>query len=106
MIEDLSLKLKSTISYIVEELMTEYGCDITLGELFLKLTQAKGYKCPKCKGRGFITIQENAYYSNIAVDFGYRTEYKDIECDLCAGSGFTDKPMKPKMVQDGWEIDE
>ena len=57
MIED--LKLKATPWYIVEELMIEYGCDITLGELFLKLTQGKGYKCPKCNGKGFVTITYN-----------------------------------------------
>ena len=102
MIED--LKLKAATWYIVEELMTEYGCDITLGELFLQLTQGKGYECPKCEGRGFITVKEDVYCNNITVDnFICRIEYKDIECDLCKGKGFTDKPMKPKMVQQGWE---
>ena len=101
MIED--LKLKATPWYIVEELMTEYGCDITLGELFLKLTQGKGYKCPKCNGKGFVTITYNdAYFPNILYD----SAHKDIECDLCKGTGFTEKPMRSKMIQGGWEIDE
>ena len=94
MIED--LKLRPTVWWIVDELIARYGSDITLGELFLHLTQDRGYRCPKCGGKGFVTIE--------AVDFyGYDIEYRDKECDLCKGTGFTDKQMKPKMVQDGWE---
>lgn len=105
MIKDLRLDLKATISYILEELMEDYGCDITLGELIRKFSKEKGYKCPKCEGKGLITIK-SLYYPKYEYDFGYRTEHKDIECDLCKGTGFTDKPMKPRMVQDGWEVDD
>ena len=90
MIED--LKTKPTMSYIVEQLMEAYGCDTTLGELFLKLT----------KGKGYVLVKYNAYYP----DSGYESDYRDKECDLCNGTGFTDKPMKPRMVQNGWEVDE
>lgn len=100
MIEDLNLK--ATTSYIVEELMREYGCDITLDKLLIKLTVDKGYKCPKCHGRGFVTAHDTIYYTGSR---GYKIGDADIKCDLCKGTGFTDKPMKPKMVQvqDGWE---
>ena len=96
MIEDLNLK--ATPSCIVEQLMLEYGSDITLGELLIELTRDKGYRCPKCEGRGFITTRAFSEY-------GYKVVDMDVKCNLCKGTGFTDKPMKPKFktVQDGWE---
>ena len=96
MIED--LKLRPTQLYIVDELIRKYGSDITLGELLIELTRDKGYRCPKCHGRGFVSITIKTVDS-----YGYEIENKDIKCDLCKGTGFTDKKMKPKMVQDGWE---
>ena len=100
MIED--LKTRPTMSYIVEQLMEAYGCDTTLGELFLKLTKGKGYRCAKCEGKGYVLVKYNAHYPHS----GYESDYRDKECNLCNGTGFTDKPMKPRMVQIGWEVDE
>jgi DNA-directed RNA polymerase subunit RPC12/RpoP len=94
MIRDLNLK--ATPSCIVEELIQQYGYDITLGKLLIELTRDKGYRCPKCEGKGFVTIKTPDIY-------GSEGCVKDIKCDLCKGTGFTDKRMKPRMVQDGWE---
>lgn len=90
------LKLKYTLWYIVDELMEKYGCNITLGELFLHLTKDRSNRCPNCGGRGFVTIRTLDIY-------GSEGCVKDIKCDLCKGTGFTNKKMKPRMVQDGWE---
>ena len=62
MVKDLNLK--PSITYIVEELMKDYGSDVTLGRLFLELTRGRSYRCAKCKGKGFVTIKQNVYHYN------------------------------------------
>jgi DNA topoisomerase-1 len=64
-------------------------------------------KCPKCDGRGYIKCKYNGYPSGLP-DSGwvYEEAFKDVKCDVCNGVGYTEKPMKPKMVQDGWEVSE
>ena len=96
------LNLKATPSCIVEELILQYGYNITLDELLLQLTKDRGYRCAKCEGRGFAYVRYTDYYPKLNL---YDESHKLTTCDLCKGTGFTDKPMKPKFktVQDGWE---
>lgn len=88
----------------VKNLVDRYGADVTLGQLLVKIQGNKIYECPKCRGKGFVTIEYNGYPDGLP-DSGYvyMAAYKDEECDLCKGIGYTEHKMKPKMIQDGWE---
>lgn len=80
--------------------------DMTLDEILTKLSDSEIYKCPKCSGRGTITVEYNAYPSGLLDSgFVYEAGYKNVECDLCSGEGYTKIKYRPKMVQDGWEED-
>ena len=88
----------------IKGLVDRYGDHITLGQLLAKIQGNKIYRCPKCKGNGFITIEYNGYPDGLPDSgFVYEAAYKDEECDLCNGEGYTDHEYKPRMVQDGWE---
>lgn len=91
----------------VMALVTAYGPDITLGELLEHIQGRKVHRCPKCDGTGEITEKYNGYPSGLP-DSGwvYEPAYRTVMCDLCKGEGYTDKLMKPRMVQDGWEEEE
>lgn len=58
-------------------------------------------ECERC---GKVSVRYNAYPSGLP-DSGWVEDwkYKDIECDLCHGEGYTEHEYKPRMVQDGWE---
>ena len=88
----------------IKALVDTYGTNATLGEILKKVQGNKIYKCPKCNGQGFITVEYNGYPSGFP-DSGwvYEAAYKDVECDLCEGEGYTAHEYKPRMVQDGWE---
>ena len=88
----------------VKELVDAYGPDLTLGEMLKKIQGNKIHKCPKCNGQGFIRVEYNGYPRGLP-DSGwvYEAAYKNVECDLCKGEGYTDREYKPKMVQAGWE---
>lgn len=83
---------------------TKYGSETTLAEA---IEMAKGnnkFRCPKCSGKGWISVKYNGYPRGLP-DSGwvYEEKWKDVECDLCKGIGWTDHEYKPRMVQDGWE---
>lgn len=84
------------------ELMEKYGAETTLGEMVKIVQGNKIHKCPKCNGRGDVSIRYNAYPSGMP-DSGWVEDwkYKNVECDLCHGEGYTEHEYKPKMVQDG-----
>ena len=84
--------------------MNRYGKDTTLGELVKKIQGNKIYKCPKCGGSGYISKRYNAYPSGLP-DGGWVEvwKWKEIDCDLCKGEGYTEHEYKPRIVQDGWE---
>lgn len=86
------------------ELMEKYGTETTLGEMVKIVQGNKIHKCSKCNGRGIVSIRYNAYPSGMP-DSGWVEDwkYKNVECDLCHGEGYTEHEYKPKMVQDGWE---
>lgn len=89
----------------IEQLISEYGELTTLGYILKKVQGNRVHKCPKCNGKGNISVKYNAYPSNLP-DSGWVEDwqYKDVTCDLCDGEGYTEHAYKPKMVQDGWEL--
>lgn len=88
----------------IKDLISTYGANATLEEVLVKVQGNKIYKCPKCNGRGYETVEYNKYPSGLP-DSGwvYDPGYKNVTCDLCKGEGYTAHEYKPKMVQDGWE---
>lgn len=52
----------------------------------------EAYTCPKCGGSGIL----HQYTSD------GRGEY-DYKCEICGGIGYTERQLKPKMEQVGWE---
>ncbi len=88
----------------IKALVVTYGANTTLGEMLKRVQGNKIYRCPKCNGRGFRTVEYNGYPSGLPDSgFVYEAAYKDVVCDLCKGEGYTDHEYKPRMVQDGWE---
>jgi hypothetical protein len=92
---------------VINNLIAQYGPKTTLEDLLRHKLNNNIYKCPKCDGRGYIKCKYNGYPSGLP-DSGwvYEEAFKDVKCDVCNGVGYTEKPMKPKMVQDGWEVSE
>ena len=92
--------------YIINKLIGEYGSDAKLIDIFNDVIGTRRFRCPKCNGRGYIKVEYNSYPPGFPDSgFVYEAAYKDVECDLCKAFGYTEKQMKPKMVQDGWEED-
>lgn len=84
-------------------LCNQYGENTTLAEIRQSIQGERKYLCPKCNGTGNITIEYNDYPPGLPDSYwSYIASYIQ-ECDLCEGEGYTDKLMKPLMVQDGWE---
>lgn len=75
------------------------NCDVEIAKLKSNL-----FECPNCHGSGIIYEKYNAYPSGLP-DSGWaeRWEYKEKECPLCKGEGYTRKEYRPHMVQKGWE---
>lgn len=88
----------------VKGLIEQYGEKATLGEILRKVQGNKIFKCPKCDGIGYVTVEYNCYPSGLP-DSGwvYQPGYKNKKCNLCKGEGYTSHEYKPKMIQDGWE---
>lgn len=85
-------------------LCNQYGENTTLKDVLLSVQGDNKYLCPKCNGMGTITIEYNGYPSGLPDSgFVYEAAYRKEECDLCKGQGYTNRQMKPHMVQDGWE---
>lgn len=89
------------------ELRDCYGGEVTLDQIIKHVQDIRGnriYKCPKYGGTGYVSVKYNAYPPGLP-DSGWVEDwqYKDVECDLCQGEGYTAKEYRPKMVQDGWE---
>lgn len=69
----------------------------------LKETLEAWHECPKCQGTGVFVFKEQDYMSHPESP-SYGRVYETIrDCDLCDGVGRTERQMKPKMVQQGWE---
>jgi len=88
----------------IKELISSYGGEKTLNELLEAELSKTPYLCPKCNGEGYNKVGYNAYPKGLP-DSGFveNWKYKNVECDLCKGKGYTEREYKPKMVQEGWE---
>ena len=88
----------------VKGLINQYGEQATLGEILKKVQGNKVFKCPKCDGKGYVTVEYNCYPSGLPDSgFVYEPAFRDEKCNLCKGDGYTLYEYKPKMIQDGWE---
>lgn len=89
----------------IVSLICVYGENATLGDIYKRVANGRIHRCPKCNGNGTITIEYNAYPKGLPDSgFVYEAGYRDEECDLCNGQGYTKEEYIPKMVQDGWEV--
>jgi RecJ-like exonuclease len=90
----------------IMSLIDKYGENATLKDILLNISDGEVYKCPKCNGKGTITVEYNAYPSGLPDSgFVYEAGYRNVECKLCGGEGYTKVKYRPKMIQDGWEED-
>lgn len=89
----------------IVNLIADYGENATLKEVHAKIADGRLYRCPKCKGDGIVVIEYNGYPSGLPDSgFVYEPAFRNEECDLCQGHGFTKEQYQPRMIQDGWEI--
>lgn len=96
--------MRKLLIHEVVELRDQYGGDMTLNRLVELIQGGKNHMCPKCGGRGMVSVKYNAYPNNLPDSmFVEKWAYKDIPCDLCNGEGYTEIEYRPRMVQDGWE---
>lgn len=95
---------KRSSIYVVEQYAEKYGENATIGELLNAMKGSRTYRCPKCGGRGWISVKYNAYPEGLP-DSGWVEDWrkKDVKCSLCKGHGWTEKEYRPKMVRQGWE---
>ena len=93
-------------AYKIYKFYMKYGGETKIGDILDEELGDNKFICPKCKGRGYIKIEYNCYPAGYPDSLcAYEAGYKDIECDVCGAFGFTANRLKPRMVQDGWEID-
>ena len=83
----------------IEQLIKMFGEDKTLKDIKHSLPLPEGFECPKCSGTGTYTETYDAYPKGFP-DSGWVSDMKTrlVECDACSGMGYTDKPLRPKMV--------
>lgn len=82
--------------------INRFGGNQPLGQL-LKQTLEDWHECPKCQGKGKVTVMEYDYMSHPESRTYGKVYETTKECDLCEGIGKTERQLKPKMVQQGWE---
>jgi hypothetical protein len=89
----------------IVELIKMFGENTTLKQVLLIASDGRKFKCPKCDGKGKITVEYNGYPRGLPDSgFVYEAAFKDIECDICKGEGYTREEYKPKYIQDGFEV--
>ena len=76
-----------------------FGKDATLREVYKEIKSEYLYKCPKCKGKGFVMEEKRDF-------FGYIDGEKEVKCDVCNGRGYTKKKYKPKYKLYGYKKEE
>lgn len=92
-------------TYEIINLIKIFGEDTTLKQVLSIVSGGRKYKCPKCDGKGKITVEYNGYQKGLPDSgFVYEAAFKDIECDICKGEGYTREEYKPKYIQDGFEV--
>lgn len=89
----------------IVDLIKIFGENTTLKQVLLIVSGGRKHKCPKCNGKGKITVEYNGYPKGLPDSgFVYEAAFKDIECDICKGEGYTREEYKPKYIQDGFEV--
>lgn len=84
-------------------LITKHGKNATMEEVLKAEMGDRVYICPNCNGKGVIQKKYNAYPRGLPdSDWVFDWRYKNIQCGLCDGEGYTIKKFVPKMTQDGW----
>ena len=79
---------------IIERLISKYGENTSLLNIYNRLKVERPYKCPKCKGTGDMNICVDPGHLNI--DERHKLPvFKSISCDLCDGWGYTKTEKKP-----------
>ena len=97
--------MNKIMTHEIVDLIKIFGEDATLKQVLLTISDGRKYKCPKCEGKGKITVEYNGYPKGLPDSgFVYEAAFKDIECDICKGEGYTREEYKPKYIQDGFEI--
>ena len=88
----------------IDALISRFGSGTTLREIRQYVMGNRIHKCPKCHGNGYVEVEYNAYPSGLP-DSGFAVDMriKHEPCELCDAHGYTEKELKPKMVQHGWE---
>lgn len=84
----------------LKKLAATYGKDVSLSAM-IRIIQPMGHKCPKCNGKGTYQVEYNAG------DLGwYEPAYRDVQCELCHGKGWTEEEYvkKFKTIEDGYEV--
>lgn len=88
----------------VVDMINLFGENATLKQVLLIVSGGRKYKCPKCDGKGKITVRYNSYPKGLPDSgFVYEEAFKDIECDICKGEGYTREEYKARYIQDGFE---
>lgn len=92
-------------TYDIIMLIETHG-DMKLSELVKMMLGDRLYTCPECKGKGVFRKAHNSYPSGLP-DSGWVFDekymyYRDENCTLCEGHGYTVKEFVPKMIQQGW----
>jgi hypothetical protein len=99
---------KCSTLYKLSLFIDKYGANATLKDVFEQHQGPYKYKCPKCNGRGYIKRMYNGYDGELpdsrGFNFVFEEAYKDVECDVCNGIGYTREEMVPNYVQDGWKV--
>jgi len=92
-------------TYEVVDMINIFGENATLKQVLSIVSGGRKYKCPKCDGKGKITVEYNGYSKGLPDSgFVYEAAFKYIECDICKGEGYTREEYKPRYVQDGFEV--
>lgn len=88
--------------YEIQEFMTKYGDELP-SKLLELYKRPIGYVCPNCHGLGVVPERYNAYPSGLPDSgWGVDWQYRDVECHVCGGLGYTRNKLVPKMIQDEW----
>lgn len=112
MVNDDRIEYKKTRELIdgLHSLMNSFG-DLRISNIIDTLENNapidKYHICPKCNGSGIVKVTYNKYPSNLPDSgFVYEEGIKEVKCNLCDGTGYNQRKLVPKFVQDGWKVEE
>jgi len=87
----------------VIRLINDYGDKATLSDILKIVADGRIYECPKCNGLGYTVVEYNAYPEGLPDSCGvYEPGFKNVECDICQGEGYTREKYEPKYKLEGY----